>query len=149
MKPSPHRCQNCQCTLPEDSNYCDNCGQKRIEALPSVGELFRDFLSNLLALDSKLLRTMSGLLFRPGHLTQAYLQGKRKGYYTPFKLFLFWLTAAFLLLSLLLRKLPTVEEVYNFEMVAYQTQLRSDLYQLLPDSTHAQVDSVLTRHRPN
>ena len=39
-------------------------------------------------MDSRLLRSFRALLFRPGALTTAYLEGPRKPYISPFQLFL-------------------------------------------------------------
>lgn len=151
MKQPLHRCQNCQCSLESPSNYCDNCGQKRIDQPPSVKELLRDFFSNIWALDNKLLRTMGSLLFRPGQLTLAYLQGIRKGYYTPFKLFLFWLTISFLLLNTLLQKLPELQQVeqYNFKLKAYKINTQKNLKTHFSDSLeHSAIDSILALGLP-
>lgn len=98
--PTPlHRCQNCHCHLEEDDAFCPVCGQKRIEQPITLRELIGDAFSNIFALDSKLLRTLYQLIFHPGSLTVAYWQGARQRYYTPFKLFLFWLTIFVLLFN--------------------------------------------------
>lgn len=152
MKPTLHQCQNCHCSLEEKSNYCDNCGQKRIDHLPSMRELLGDLFSNIWALDSKLLKTMTSLLFQPGQLTLAYLQGNRKGYYTPFKLFIFWLTVSFLLVSVVLEQYPQFHKLdsYNFELKAYQAITQKHLKAHFQDSTdQVVIDSVLAQGLPD
>jgi hypothetical protein len=43
---------------------------------------------DLLSLDARIVRTLRGLLFRPGFLTSEYLAGRRVGYVPPFRLYL-------------------------------------------------------------
>lgn len=94
-----HRCQSCHSSLEEDEAFCPVCGQKRVEHPATLRELLGDAISNVFALDSKLLRTLVQLIFRPGSLSVAYWKGARQRYYTPFKLFLFWVTVFVLLVS--------------------------------------------------
>ncbi|MGH1336393.1 MAG: DUF3667 domain-containing protein [Aureispira sp.] len=151
MKSTLHRCQSCHCSLEEDSNYCDTCGQKRIDQLPSMKELLRDFFSNIWALDSKLLRTIGTLLLQPGQLTLAYLKGTRNRYYTPFKLFLFWLTISFLLINSLIQQSEEFQQLdaYDFELNAYKTISQKGLHAHFQDSLdRIVIDSILLQGLP-
>jgi Protein of unknown function (DUF3667) len=56
-------------------------------SLPTVRELMRDAAGRLVAIDSRLWRTLYLLLFRPGMLTVEYLRGRRKRYVRPARLF--------------------------------------------------------------
>jgi len=49
--------------------------------------LFQDFLDYLFNLDSKLYRTLKGLLFKPGFLSKEFVLGKRVHYVLPVKLY--------------------------------------------------------------
>ena len=83
---------------PEDA--CDNCGTVFAgKFCPECGQLAADFhrpilsmLGNVLgdtfALDGRLARTIPALLFRPGNVTRAYLEGRRARYVPPFRMFL-------------------------------------------------------------
>jgi len=89
------RCRNCGAALGD--RYCHQCGQDSRElptrAVPLVGRLF----ANATGIESRAPRSLLGLLFRPGHLTWAYLEGRRVRYSSPVQLYL-WCTAAFFLL---------------------------------------------------
>ena len=80
----PH-CRNCGAVAP--GKYCPECGQETRVALPRVRELMRDAAGRLVAIDSRLWRTLCVLLFRPGMLTTEYLRGRRKSYVRPARLF--------------------------------------------------------------
>jgi hypothetical protein len=80
-----HRCRNCGAEAP--GTYCPACGQETRLALPTVRELMRDAAGRLVAIDGRLWRTLRLLLFRPGLLTREYLEGRRKRYVRPTRLF--------------------------------------------------------------
>ena len=61
-----------------------------------VGEWFEDLGS----LDSRLWRTLSALLFRPGLLSAEFNAGRRAAYLPPFRLYLIVSFIMFLLLSI-------------------------------------------------
>ena len=82
--PGPN-CRNCGAAAP--GQYCPSCGQETRVALPTVRELMRDAAGRLVAIDSRLWRTLCLLLFRPGMLTVEYLRGRRKRYVRPARLF--------------------------------------------------------------
>jgi len=54
----------------------------------TLRQLLVEVFRTLTHLDSRLVRSLRYLLFRPGTLTVAYLEGPRKPYITPFQLFL-------------------------------------------------------------
>lgn len=103
MKQSPkHLCQSCHCSIEANEHFCSVCGQKKITQPATFKELYQEAFSNVFSIDSKLTRTLFPLFFQPGKLTNEYLAGKRNLYYTPIKLFLFWMTLAFILLNSLI-----------------------------------------------
>ena len=79
-------CLNCGEKLLGD--FCWRCGQETTDFHRPLRSLASDFLDNVLSLDSKLLRTVGPLLFRPGRLTREYLAGRRAPYVRPLKLYL-------------------------------------------------------------
>ena len=81
---APHRCRNCGAEA--TGNYCPACGQKTDVALPPVGTFLREAVGRYVALDSRLLRSLHALLFRPGFLTREYLVGRRRRYVRPARL---------------------------------------------------------------
>ncbi|MEI7662163.1 MAG: DUF3667 domain-containing protein [Bacteroidota bacterium] len=97
----PGPCLNCSTYLGSHDLFCPHCGQKRIEHEDMsfshlIGESFLDYFH----FDSKFFRTIRPLLFRPGRLTMEFMNGKRKSYLEPFKLFLVISVIYFLLLPL-------------------------------------------------
>ena len=80
------QCPNCG--APIGASYCAQCGQETSLALPTVRALLREAAGRYVALDGRLWRTMSALLFRPGFLTLEYFAGRRRRYIRPARLFL-------------------------------------------------------------
>lgn len=83
---SAPECRNCGATAP--GIYCPNCGQETSLALPTVRAMLREAAGRYVALDGRLWRTLSGLLFHPGLLTREYFAGRRRRYVRPGRLFL-------------------------------------------------------------
>lgn len=83
----PHeQCRNCETPLTYE--YCPQCGQLAADFHRPIWSLIKEGLSDFFALDGRVSRTVPALLFRPGHVTRAYLDGKRARYVPPFRLFL-------------------------------------------------------------
>lgn len=84
---SSPRCPNCQepLALPRPA-HCPACGQETNPRVPTLADFAKEFGGQLLASEGALWRTLRGL-FRPGHLTLAYLAGQRRRYLTPLRLF--------------------------------------------------------------
>lgn len=97
------RCPNCGKKLKSSFKYCPKCGQRVSTHRTSLGILVRDMVREELHLNNKFLRTFRDLLQRPGALTLAYMQGRKKSMLSPTKLFL-W--TGFLFVALLV---PSIE----------------------------------------
>jgi len=92
-------CLNCNHVV--ENKYCPNCGQENTETRQSFHYLFTHFIEDLTHYDGSFWKTIKALLFRPGRLTKEYLEGKRKKYVPPVKLYIFISFVAFLLPNLL------------------------------------------------
>lgn len=79
-------CPNCGTEL--QGMYCVDCGQSAKDMKKPFLTLVTGALGDVFAFDSRLLRTVPALLFRPGHVTRSYLDGKRMRYVPPFRMFL-------------------------------------------------------------
>ncbi|NQD37103.1 DUF3667 domain-containing protein [Permianibacter sp. IMCC34836] len=102
IEPAARTCPNCQ--TPMHGPFCYQCGQHERSSLRHVGLLFRDFLDDVLNLDSRAVRTLKPLLFRPGFLTLEFFAGRRQRYVPPLRLYviaslIFFLVAGFLVSS--------------------------------------------------
>ncbi|MEM9917756.1 MAG: DUF3667 domain-containing protein [Bacteroidota bacterium] len=88
MENTGTNCHNCGAPMEASQVYCHHCGQKFRKKLLSFREIFVDAFSNLFNLDSKLWVSLQKLLI-PGYLAKAYVEGKRRQYVNPFRLFFF------------------------------------------------------------
>ncbi len=94
-----YKCPQCGQHSGDEVAFCPACGQKRIRGKETLKDLLNSFLSDYLAYDSKLALSLKPLLFKPGFLTVEYLAGKRTGYITPFRLYIFISILFFLILN--------------------------------------------------
>lgn len=88
-------CLNCGTEVTD--RYCPHCGQENIINRPSFSYLFKEFFNSLVHFDGHFWTTIRVLLFKPGFLVNHYLEGKRKSFVPPVKLYIFVSLVAFLL----------------------------------------------------
>jgi len=69
-------------------NYCPSCGQETELRPPTVGEFLQQFAGSYIATEGALWRTLKLLLLKPGKLTREYLDGRRRRYLLPLRLYL-------------------------------------------------------------
>jgi Protein of unknown function (DUF3667) len=79
-------CRNCGASAP--GSFCPSCGQETDVRLPTLRQFMREATGRLIALDGRLWRTMYALVAKPGFLTREYLDGRRRRYVRPTRLFL-------------------------------------------------------------
>ncbi|MBC8119531.1 MAG: DUF3667 domain-containing protein [Burkholderiaceae bacterium] len=80
-------CPTCRKTV--TTPFCSQCGERPVQPRDlTLPGLTKKFFNALTSIDSKLMRTLALLLRRPGELTVAYLDGRRKPYLAPLQLFL-------------------------------------------------------------
>ncbi len=79
------QCANCN--APVTGPFCQTCGQRHDSHLHPFRQLVRDALSTVLNLDGRFYQTVQ-LMFKPGRLTKAYLDGQRARFVPPFRLYL-------------------------------------------------------------
>ncbi len=80
-------CPGCRRAL--STRYCPSCGETRPNARDlTLRGILRQAVEAVASVDSRLLRSLGSLATRPGVLTTAYLQGRRKPYILPLQLFL-------------------------------------------------------------
>jgi len=126
-------CLNCENDISEEDNFCPNCGQvndlKKVSLKQYLSAYFDDFLS----FDSRFLNTIVGLVFKPGHVTKNYVEGKRMRYMNPFRLYIQITILFFLVIGIF----STID---NFKTIDEQS------YQLIPkinlDQENVNLDSI-------
>ena len=97
-------CRNCGAQAP--LKFCPECGQETTLHPPSLGEFLHEFVGHYVALEGSLWRTLAMLLMKPGRLTREYLDGRRRRYVLPLRLYL---TASFLFFLVLKLSVGSVE----------------------------------------
>lgn len=95
----PTTCLNCGAVLP--GRFCPDCGQRDQPIRQPAHVFIGESVSEYFGLDGRLWRSLGLLLFRPGVLTEAYLDGRRTRYLRPLRLYLTATLLFFFLLSLL------------------------------------------------
>lgn len=96
--PASNSCANCGATL--QGKYCHACGQPIKGMIRPLSGLTADVIDSVFNIDSRILRTIGPLYFRPGFLTTEYFIGRRQRYVTPFRLVFFLTIIAFLVAQL-------------------------------------------------
>ena len=82
----PARCSNCAALL--DGPYCSRCGQKSVNLHVPFNQFISEVIDDALSLDTRLVRTLRPLLFRPGLVTRDYLLGRRVAHVPPLRAYL-------------------------------------------------------------
>ncbi|VAW16881.1 Gll1812 protein [hydrothermal vent metagenome] len=93
-------CSNCGHPLDISDKFCPNCSQANSTKKLGLKDFFDEFFSSIISYDSKLLKTLSALLLRPGKITRDYINGKRISYTNPFRFLLSLAIIYFLILNI-------------------------------------------------
>lgn len=91
-------CMNCGTKL--QGPFCHYCGQPDKNLMRFFPVLIREMLEDFADFDSRFMRSLKPLLFKPGKLTRDYLDGKRFRYVPPLRLYIFSSIAFFFLAAL-------------------------------------------------
>ncbi len=91
-------CLNCEHEVAE--RFCPHCGQENVETKQPFYYLFTHFIEDFTHYDGQFWGTIKNLLFKPGKLTQVYLEGKRQKFVPPVKLYIFMSFITFFLFAL-------------------------------------------------
>jgi hypothetical protein len=135
-------CENCETEL--RGHYCSNCGQAAINYHRSFRHVIVDVLDSFLNWDSKFVRTIGLLLWRPGWLTNQFVDGRRVRFLHPLRLYLLVSIAFFLCAKLIpvsgdhttkAEDLPPEERARFEEKMAKVRALQKDgsLFTFTPD----------------
>lgn len=81
-----HACENCGHR--NAGAYCSACGQSFREINRPFREVIKDFLG-FFSFDTSIFRTIRPFLLKPGFLAREFLNGRRKRYMSPIRLYLF------------------------------------------------------------
>src|SRR5215471_11073091 len=93
-------CQSCGAAV--SASYCGACGERRLSRGDlGVLTLLSQVFESITNVDGRAFRTFVALVFRPGELTLAFAEGRRKQYLQPFAVFVIANVVFFFLESLL------------------------------------------------
>ena len=106
-----HVCPNCQAPLHGD--FCYACGQKQKGIDRFLFTLLSEAFEDVFSVKSRAAKTLVGLLFRPGFLTNEYFAGRRARYVSPIRLYIITSILFFLVLSVV--SYFTVTESINIQ----------------------------------
>jgi hypothetical protein len=144
------KCLNCGTEL--KGPFCYFCGQPDRNFMRFFPVLLRDLMEDLLDLDSRFVRTMKPLLFKPGRLTRDYMEGRRFRYAPPMRLYIFSSIVFFLLAAVISSDAVSIGGVFdengNIQIaeapVAGQQKVEEALNKLPPDvRKELDVDAIV------
>lgn len=101
-------CTNCESSLNLDESFCPACGQKNLDRKVSFWVFVKDFFYEEFNLNNRLFISLKNLCLKPGSLTVAFMEGKRRTYLRPVQLFLLSGFLCFFALSF-----PIEEQISN------------------------------------
>ncbi len=104
-------CANCGET--GSGNYCSKCGQKYLDLQRPVSDLKEELLDSV-NIDSRILKTIVPFIIKPGYLAKEYLEGKRKRFTSPIRLYLLTSILFFFLAQISSNKAIRNNENSNF-----------------------------------
>ncbi|PWD98860.1 DUF3667 domain-containing protein [Marinilabilia rubra] len=78
-------CKNCNTLL--QGTFCHECGQKDVNLRRPFREIFSELLSPLTDFDKQLFRTLYEFFRFPGRVPDQYMEGKRRRYLPPIRLY--------------------------------------------------------------
>lgn len=81
-------CTNCEVELDQTENFCPSCGQKNLDRKVHFWVFIGDFIRDEFNLDNRFFRSFKQLILKPGFLTVAFMEGKRRSYLRPSQMFL-------------------------------------------------------------
>ena len=91
-----HGSKTCaNCGAPMLGPFCYACGQPEKGMIRHLASVLSDVADTVFNIDSRVLRSIGPLYFRPGFLTAEYFVGRRMRYVTPFRLFFFLCVMSF------------------------------------------------------
>ncbi|MFY0626629.1 MAG: DUF3667 domain-containing protein [Reichenbachiella sp.] len=93
-------CLNCGTQYEIEVNYCPKCGQENNHNVASFGTVVVDFFHNYFSFDSKFSNSLLPFFFKPGLLTQQFIEGKRASFVNPIRLYLIISLVFFFVFSL-------------------------------------------------
>lgn len=135
------QCLNCGYEFQNADSFCPICGQKNHQINTSFGHLLHEAVEGLLHFDSKTIRTIMALIFKPGFLTAEYNLGRRVVHIPPVRLYIFISFIFFLLINLTSKPGHQIQTDRKSGLTIQMSGINSGELRGLSDD---QVDSLMT-----
>lgn len=110
-------CLNCHQPIAANDNFCSDCGQVNDLKPLSIKQYISEFFSGFFAFDTRTLNTIIPLIFKPGKVTNEYIQGERMKFVNPFQLYLHTSIIFFLVTSVF----ETIQNYREIQTETYKT----------------------------
>ncbi len=81
-------CLNCENPLHGDERFCPRCGQKTDIKRLSLRQYLSEWFNSFISLESSFAKSLWFTIFRPHQYALEFINGKRKKYTHPYKLFI-------------------------------------------------------------
>ncbi len=94
-------------------DHCYRCGQPVKGLVRHFGSILGDFLDSVFDFDSRTVRTLGPLFYRPGYLSNEYVAGRRVRYVSPVRLFVFLCIVSFFVLKVWVD--PALNDAVQFD----------------------------------
>lgn len=152
MSLSEKNCNNCNSSIKEDDLFCHHCGQKYRRGKPTLWMILGEFASSLFNIDSKAYQSLIGI-FKPGKLTNAFIDGRLKSFTPPIRVFI---VSSVFLVAVLSASNNTIEERNENDLYIYEMhrsavmeeikEFKPNLAELFDDSVSlAVVDTIINK----
>jgi hypothetical protein len=95
-------CPNCGyrfANVTARTNYCPECGQENYDLNAPFRHLVKEAAETIFHFDTRSIRSLKALVFKPGFLTVEFMRGKRANYVKPMRFYIFISFLFFLLLT--------------------------------------------------
>ncbi|WP_185156489.1 DUF3667 domain-containing protein [Chryseobacterium sp. Tr-659] len=129
-------CLNCGHQVEE--RFCAHCGQENIERRQPFYFLFTHFVEDFTHYDGQFWGTLKNLIFKPGKLTNTYLEGKRQQFVPPVKLYIFVSFITFFMFALF----PMININFSDKKDAGNHNTKSFLDKIKVAETQKILDSI-------
>ena len=136
-------CRNCYGAV--ENRFCSTCGQENTETRKTFRHLVFHFFEDLTHYENSFWRSIKYLIFRPSFLTKEYLDGKRKSYLDPIRLYIFISFITFFTISLF----PEKENSHGLKITP-ETTTEKDSVNFINKkySSVAALDSIQQSNNP-
>ncbi len=126
-KKKAEECRNCGANLKNLPNFCPECGQENTTYKLTFMELAREFSDSTFNLNSKFFASLFPFLFKPGFLTKAFLEGRRKKYVHPIRFYLLMSLFCFFILAFFEITKPKVSMDFYNRMPFTESEIENHL----------------------